>query len=92
MSEIDADPVHVDTGVVSKNGYVKTDSLRDYGNHKIVWAPFEDKGQLHTTKFNEKTEEHEEAFIQLEGSAKIGSAEWKGDRVVIIVLDETRDK
>ena len=92
MSEIDADPVHVATGVVSENGFVKPGSLREYGHHKFVWAPFEDKGQLHTTKFNEKTEVHEEGYVQLDGTVKIGSAEWIGERVVIIVLDETVDK
>lgn len=92
MSEIEADPVHVATGTVSKNGFVKPDSMREYGHHKIVWAPFEEKGQLHTTKFNEKTEEHDEGFVQLDGSVKIGSAEWKGDRVVVIVLDKTVDR
>lgn len=94
MSEIEADPVHVATAVVSENGYVRpgNGNLSKFGGQKVVWAPFEDKGQLHTTKFNEQENKHETAFVQEEGSLKIGSREWEGDRVVVIVLDEERDE
>lgn len=94
MAEIEADPVCVVTDVVSDSGYVRPEDgiLSEYGKHKVVWAPFEEKGQLHTTKFNQNKNEHEPAFVQEEGSVKIGSREWEDDRVVVMVLDETKEE
>lgn len=85
-AEIDVDPIAVTTGTVSENGYVGIDS--EFAHHTVAWAPFETGGQLRTVSFKENTKKEDQSYVQTDGSIKIGTEEWTGKKLLIVVLDQ----
>jgi len=87
--EIDADIVDTEVYTVGTNGYAGVDS--EYAHHLVAWAPFEDGGQLKTTSYNGNKKERTQTFVQEDGGVNIGTEEWIGERIVLLILDETLD-
>lgn len=88
--EIDTDVVDVFVSEVSSHGYASADS--SYGHHLVAWAPFENKGQVRTTTYNQNEKDEVQSFVQMEGGVNVGTEEWAGKRVVLLILDETLDE
>lgn len=88
--EIDANIIDVFVSEVNGKGWAHASSK--YGHHHVAWAPFCEDGKLRTTSYNQNEKKRVQSFIQKsDGNVNIGTEEWAGDRVVILVLDETLD-
>ena len=84
--EIDADVIDVATYTVGTNGYAGVDSK--YAHHLVAWAPLRNQGQIKTTTYNQNKKKQVQSYVQSEGGVNIGTEEWIGERIVILVLDE----
>ena len=86
-NEIDADIVDVEVATVTSNGWANINS--DYEHHLVVWAPFRVDGQLKGTTYNQNRKERVQTFVQKgDGNVNIGTEEWGGERIVLLILDE----
>lgn len=86
---IDAQVVESFTGTVSGKGWASVESK--YGGHLVAWAPFLTRGELKTTSYNQNRKKHVQSYVQKDGGVNIGTEEWAGERIVILVLDKTLD-
>lgn len=84
---IDAEVIGVETDVVGKNGYVNIGSK--YGHHLVAWAPLRRDGQIKTTSYDQLRKKRKQSYVQKDGGVKIGTEEWAGERLVVLVLDRT---
>lgn len=87
--DIDADIVGFQLDTVSDKGWAGVESK--YAHHLIAWVPFEVGGQLKTTSYNQNKKERVQSYAQKDGGVNIGTEEWAGERVLLLVLDETID-
>ncbi|MFC7164755.1 hypothetical protein [Halospeciosus flavus] len=83
---IDADIIDTETSVVGDSGYAGVESK--YGGHLVAWAPFEDGGQIKTTSYNQNEKKRTQSFVQQDGGINIGTEEWVGERLIILILDK----
>jgi hypothetical protein len=84
--EIDAEIIDFEIDTVSDNGYAHVEN--DYEHHLIAWAPFEDGAQLKTTSYNQQRKERTQTYAQKsDGGVNIGTEEWAGERIVMLILD-----
>ncbi|MDL0121771.1 hypothetical protein [Halobacterium salinarum] len=83
---IDEDVVDVETSGVDDYGYAGVESK--YGGHLVAWAPFEDGGQIKTTSYNQNKKKRTQSYVQQDGAVNIGTEEWVGERLVILILDQ----
>jgi len=84
--EIDAGIVNCFVEQVSDKGYVNIDS--EYGHHLVAWAPFKTDGHIHTTTYDQNQKEQLQSYVQQDGGINIGTEEWSGKRIVVLVLDQ----
>jgi hypothetical protein len=89
QDNIDADIVDFQIDTVSKNGWAHVESK--YSHHLIAWAPFEVGGQIRTTSYNQNKKERVQSYAQKDGGVNIGTEEWVGERILLLVLDKTLD-
>jgi hypothetical protein len=61
----------------------------EYSHHLVAWAPFRIDGQIHTTTYNQKKKEEVQSYIQEDGGINIGTEEWAGKQIVVLVLDRS---
>lgn len=88
--EINAEIVDFNVYTVGEGGYAEVD--KKYAHHLVAWAPLKDGGQLKTTSYNQNKKERTQTYVQKEGGVNIGTEEWIGERIVLLVLDRTLDK
>lgn len=87
---IDTEIVDYEIDTVSDKGWAGVENK--YGHHLIAWVPFEDGGQLKTTSYNQNRKERVQSYAQKDGGVNIGTEEWAGERVLLLVLDETLEE
>lgn len=87
---IDADIV--DTHVAEVNGSGYADIKSDLQHHLVAWIPVDTGGGIRTTSYHGNRKEHTQSYVQKDGNVNIGSDEWAGQRVVVLILDETLDE
>jgi hypothetical protein len=85
--EIDADIIDYQIETVSDNGWASVES--EYAHHLIAWVPFEVGGQVKTTTYNQNRKERVQSYVQEDGGVNIGTEEWAGERILLLVLKET---
>lgn len=85
--EIDADIIASEIDTVSESGWAGVE--KKYGHHLIAWVPFKNDGQLKTTTYNQNRKERVQSYAQKDGGVNIGTEEWAGETVVLLVLDQT---
>ncbi|MCU4801334.1 hypothetical protein OB920_13215 [Halobacteria archaeon HArc-gm2] len=83
--EIDADIVDFGIDEVSGKGWAGVESK--YGHHLVAWVPMEDRGQLKTTTYSQKHKKRVQSYVQKDGGINIGTEEWAGKRILILILD-----
>ena len=88
--KIDADIIDFQIETVSDKGWVGVESK--YAHHLIAWVPFEVGGQLKTTSYNQNRKERVQSYVQKDGGVNIGTEEWAGERILLLVLEETLDQ
>lgn len=87
---IDADVTDTRISAVNERGWTNIESK--FGHQLVAWVPLEDGGQLRTTSYNQNRRERVQSYVQKDGGINIGTEEWAGRRVVILVLDRTIDE
>ena len=87
--DIDAEVVDSFVDTVGPKGWADVESR--YGGHLIAWAPLVTRGQIHTTTYNQTKKEKVQSYAQQDGGVNIGTEEWAGERIVLLVLDRTLD-
>lgn len=86
---IDAEIVDTHVKEVNKSGFA--DIKSDLHHHLVAWIPVDVGGGIRTTFYHGNRKEHAQCFVQKDGNVNIGSEEWAGQRVVVLILDETLD-
>jgi hypothetical protein len=81
----------LETHVEEVNGAGYADINSDLVHHLIAWIPVDLGGGLRTTFYHGNRNEHVQSYVQKDGNVNIGSEEWAGQRVVVLVLDGTLD-
>lgn len=87
--DIDAEIIDSQIDTVSDKGWAGVESK--HAHHLITWAPLEDGGQLRTTTYNQQKKDRVQSYVQKDGGVNIGTEEWSGERIVLLVLDRTLD-
>jgi len=85
--EINAEITDFEVDTVSDKGWAHVE--KEYAHHLIAWVPMEDGGQLRTTSYNQNRKERVQTYAQKDGGVNIGTEEWAGERIVLLVLDDT---
>lgn len=88
--DIEANIVDFEIDTVSSKGWAHVES--EYAHHLIAWVPFEVGGQLKTTSYNQTKKKRVQSYVQKDGGVNIGTEEWAGERILLLVLDETLDE
>lgn len=86
---IDAEIIDFQIDTVSDKGWAGVESK--HAHHLVAWAPFEDGGQLRATTYNQQEKKRVQSYVQKDGGVNIGTEEWAGERIVLLVLDRTLD-
>lgn len=84
--DIDADVIDFETDTVSENGFVRIDS--DYRDHCIAWVPLKTDAQLNTKTYNQNKKKYCQTYAEKDGAVNIGTEEYAGERILLLILDE----
>lgn len=87
---IDVGIVDFQVDTVSDKGWANVENK--YAHHLIAWVPLEVGGQLKTTSYNQNKKKRVQSYVQKDGGVNIGTEEWAGERILLLVLDETLDE